>query len=77
MCGSNSRSHFYHGSEVSLTSGRPMVLGAKRCVAQKRWGQRNAEKDRHQFVCLFVSLLGGGVLTPYLFFLQIDTWEEK
>src|SRR5438128_11907825 len=36
------------------------------------------EKDR--LICLFVYLclyLGGGVLTPYFFFLQVDTWEEK
>jgi len=28
------------------------------------------------FVCLCLYL-GGGVLTPYLFFLQVNTWEEK
>ena len=56
MCSSNGRSHFYHWSEVSLTSGRPMVLGAEWCVAQKRWGQRNAEKDRLFFVCLYICV---------------------
>jgi hypothetical protein len=32
-----------------------MVLGAEWCVAQKRWGQRNAEKDR-LFVCLYICV---------------------
>ena len=40
------------------------------------WGQRNAEKDL--FVCLWICVfyLGRGALTLYLYFLQVDTWEE-
>ena len=41
------------------------------------WGQRNAEKDRLN-VCLWICVfyLGRGALTLYLYFLQVDTWEE-
>ena len=41
------------------------------------WGQRNAEKDRRLvdlWICVFY--LGRGALTLYLYFLQVDTWEE-
>jgi hypothetical protein len=34
-----------------------MVLGAERCMAQKCWGQRNAEKDRPSeelYICVFI-----------------------
>jgi hypothetical protein len=64
--------------EHSLLVNKNVLFERKyRVYGAVKWDREEAERDRHLFVCLFVSLLGGGVLTPYLFFLQIDTWEEK
>src|SRR5437879_1292516 len=81
MCGSNRQSHFYHKCVVSLTSGRPVGhFVPKRCVCRSMGSEKCGKGSSVVVVvvCLWICVfyLGRGALTLYLYFLQVDTWEE-